>query len=73
MDVAVHIPLAKIACTSYSQARSSGDNAKAMLVNLLEEEWGTISSEIPAIMELELPSNSIVLWEPQTGKGFLCI
>jgi len=38
MDVAVHIPLAKIACTSYSQARSSGDNAKAMLVNLLEEE-----------------------------------
>jgi len=28
-----------------------------MLVDVLEEEWGTISSEIPAIMRLVLPSN----------------
>ena len=54
MGVAWNIPI--IACTSWT--RGSGENAKAVLVDLLEGESGTISSEIPTIvMGSVLPSN----------------
>lgn len=47
VDVAGHIPIKKIACTSDSRTRGFGDNVKTMLVDLLEEERGIVSSEIP--------------------------
>jgi len=57
MDVAWNIPI-EIACTSDSWTRGSGENTKAMLVDLLEGKSGTISGEILiVVMGSLMPSN----------------
>jgi len=58
MDAAWNIPI-EISCTSDSWTRGSGENTKAMQVDLLEGESGTISSKI-----LTVVMGSIMLSNP---------